>query len=139
MRARFGAVSRGTERLVFEGRVPESEFERMRAPFMAGAFPHPVKYGYSIVGTVGRTGRGAAAVFVLHPHQSEFVVPEPPRPCGAGQRAAAARGARRQYGDRAQRGLGRRARRRRTASRSSAAVWSGFWLRDCAPGCRAPT
>ena len=31
----FGAVSRGTERLVFDGRVPESEFERMRAPFMA--------------------------------------------------------------------------------------------------------
>src|SRR5687767_10006018 len=34
VRARFGAISRGTERLIFEGRVPESEFERMRAPFM---------------------------------------------------------------------------------------------------------
>src|SRR6187402_1426987 len=52
VRARFGAVSRGTERLVFEGRVPESEFERMRAPFMAGAFPHPVKYGYAMVGRI---------------------------------------------------------------------------------------
>ena len=71
VRSLFGAVSRGTERLVFEGRVPESEFERMRAPFMAGAFPHPVKYGYA---TVGRTDEGRA-VFVLHPHQSEFVVP----------------------------------------------------------------
>jgi len=76
VRARFGAVSRGTERLVFEGRVPESEFERMRAPFMGGAFPHPVKYGYSIVGTVEEGADRGRAVFVLHPHQNEFVVPE---------------------------------------------------------------
>jgi NADPH:quinone reductase-like Zn-dependent oxidoreductase len=76
VRARFGAVSRGTERLVFEGRVPDSEFERMRAPFMGGAFPHPVKYGYSIVGTVEEGAGRGRTVFVLHPHQNEFVVPE---------------------------------------------------------------
>jgi NADPH:quinone reductase-like Zn-dependent oxidoreductase len=70
--ALFGAISRGTERLILEGRVPDSEFDRMRAPFMAGTFPYPVKYGYA---TVGTTERGEA-VFVLHPHQSEFVVPE---------------------------------------------------------------
>jgi NADPH:quinone reductase-like Zn-dependent oxidoreductase len=75
VRAQFGALSRGTERLVFEGRVPESEFERMRAPFMAGAFPYPVKYGYSVVGTVVEGGDRGRNVFVLHPHQSEFVVP----------------------------------------------------------------
>ena len=72
VRALFGAVSRGTERLVYEGRVPDSEYERMRAPFMAGRFPHPVKYGYATVGAAGRD----RTVFVLHPHQSEFVVPE---------------------------------------------------------------
>jgi threonine dehydrogenase-like Zn-dependent dehydrogenase len=71
VRARYGAVSRGTERLVFEGRVPESEFDRMRAPFMAGTFPYPVKYGYATVGTV----QEGQSVFVLHPHQSEFLVP----------------------------------------------------------------
>jgi len=76
VRARFGAVSRGTERLVFEGRVPESEFERMRAPFMGGAFPHPVKYGYSVVGSVEEGAGRGRTVFVLHPHQNEFVVPE---------------------------------------------------------------
>ena len=32
VRALFGALSRGTEALVLAGRVPESEFERMRAP-----------------------------------------------------------------------------------------------------------
>ena len=52
VRARHGAISRGTEALVAHGRVPPSEFERMRAPFMAGAFPFPVKYGYATVGIV---------------------------------------------------------------------------------------
>ena len=52
VRALYGALSRGTEALVFAGRVPESEFERMRAPFMAGHFPFPVKYGYATVGRI---------------------------------------------------------------------------------------
>jgi NADPH:quinone reductase-like Zn-dependent oxidoreductase len=75
VRALFGAISRGTERLVYEGRVPKSEYERMRAPGMGGTFPFPVKYGYSAVGRVTEgPGRGGF-VFALHPHQSEFVVP----------------------------------------------------------------
>src|SRR5215472_18353653 len=41
VRALFGAISRGTERLVHAGRVPESEYRRMRAPFMGGTFPFP--------------------------------------------------------------------------------------------------
>jgi len=41
--ALYGGISRGTERLVFTGRVPASEYARMRAPFMAGDFPFPVK------------------------------------------------------------------------------------------------
>src|SRR5688500_10653638 len=45
VRAVASALSRGTERLVFSGKVPESEFERMRAPVMSGSFPFPVKYG----------------------------------------------------------------------------------------------
>jgi hypothetical protein len=77
IRALYGAISRGTERLVLAGRVPEAEFERMRGPFMGGAFPFPVKYGYA---TVGRVERGPAEllnckVFALHPHQSCFTLP----------------------------------------------------------------
>jgi len=77
VRALFGAISRGTERLVFAGRVPESEHGRMRAPCMDGTFPFPVKYGYATVGRVeqgppGLTGRN---VFVLYPHQTVFVAP----------------------------------------------------------------
>ena len=52
VRALFGAISRGTERLVHAGRVPASEYDRMRAPFMGGAFPFPVKYGYATAGRV---------------------------------------------------------------------------------------
>ena len=77
VRALFSGVSRGTERLVAAGKVPASEHVSMRAPFQAGIFPFPVKYGYQSVGLVeagpdvliGRT------VFALHPHQERFVVP----------------------------------------------------------------
>ena len=77
VRALHGALSRGTEALVFGGRVPESEFERMRAPLMGGAFPFPVKYGYATVGQVedGPAGLVGRNVFTLHPHQTLFDVP----------------------------------------------------------------
>ena len=77
VRAQHGALSRGTESLILAGRVPESEFERMRAPFMAGAFPFPVKYGYAMVGRVeaGPTELLGRSVFALHPHQTLFDVP----------------------------------------------------------------
>lgn len=77
LRMRWSAVSRGTERLVFEGRVPPCQHERMRGPGQAGDFGFPVKYGYCAVAQVeqgppewlGRT------VFALHPHQDRFVLP----------------------------------------------------------------
>jgi threonine dehydrogenase-like Zn-dependent dehydrogenase len=65
-------VSRGTEALVFAGRVPPCQYQVMRAPMMEGEFPFPVKYGYS---AVGQTEDGQR-VFVLHPHQDAFVAPE---------------------------------------------------------------
>ena len=75
VRSLFGAISRGTEKLVFSGKVPASEFERMRAPFMEGAFPFPVKYGYSSVGLVEDGGLAGRTVFALHPHQTRFDLP----------------------------------------------------------------
>lgn len=73
----FSGVSRGTERLVAEGRVPESARGDMRAPFQAGDFPFPVKYGYAAVGVVthGPQDLQDLTVFCLHPHQDRFVVP----------------------------------------------------------------
>jgi hypothetical protein len=77
VRALYSGISRGTETLVFEGRVPPSEFARMRAPFQAGDFPAPVKYGYSSVGVVeeGPDELRGRAVFCLYPHQTRYVVP----------------------------------------------------------------
>jgi 2-desacetyl-2-hydroxyethyl bacteriochlorophyllide A dehydrogenase len=68
-------VSRGTERLVLRGGVPESEFARMRCPFQDGSFPFPVKYGYSAVGVIESGARAGERVFALYPHQDRFVVP----------------------------------------------------------------
>ena len=77
MRTLYSGISRGTESLVFRGRVPPSEFERMRAPFQDGAFPGPVKYGYANVGQVeeGPADLKGRLVFTLYPHQTHFIVP----------------------------------------------------------------
>jgi len=73
----YSGISRGTEALVFGGHVPRSEWGRMRAPFQAGDFPAPVKYGYASVGRVvsGPDELTGRTVFVLHPHQTRFIVP----------------------------------------------------------------
>jgi 2-desacetyl-2-hydroxyethyl bacteriochlorophyllide A dehydrogenase len=80
VRTLYSGVSRGTEALVFKGLVPQSEFQRMRAPFQSGQFPAPVKYGYASVGIVEHGEHGPRElegrhVFVLHPHQTRYVVP----------------------------------------------------------------
>ena len=73
----YSALSRGTERLVASGEVPQSEWQRMRAPHQAGEFSFPIKYGYSAVGTVtaGPDELVGKTVFCLHPHQDHFQVP----------------------------------------------------------------
>lgn len=73
----WSGLSRGTERLIFEGRVPPSQHERMRAPFQEGNFPFPVKYGYCAVGRVdaGPADVLGRTVFCLHPHQDRFIAP----------------------------------------------------------------
>ncbi|MGI9494204.1 MAG: zinc-dependent alcohol dehydrogenase [Geminicoccaceae bacterium] len=71
------AVSRGTETLVFQGRVPPSQHAKMRAPFQEGDFTFPIKYGYASVGRVlkGREDLLGQRVFCLYPHQNRYVVP----------------------------------------------------------------
>ena len=81
IKTQYTGISRGTETLVFKGKVPPSQYQTMRAPFQDGEFPCPIKYGYSNVGVcieapstlaselVGKT------VFSLFPHQDYFVIP----------------------------------------------------------------
>src|SRR4051794_22792700 len=77
VRTLYSGVSRGTETLVFAGKVPPDQFGAMRAPFQEGDFPYPVKYGYLNVGVVeaGPADLRGRAVFCLYPHQSAYVVP----------------------------------------------------------------
>lgn len=93
VRALWSGISRGTEALVAQGRVPASQWQAMRAPFQAGDFPFPVKYGYSSVGTVedGPQELLEREVFCLHPHQTRYVVPVAavvPLPAGLPSRRA---------------------------------------------------
>lgn len=71
------AVSRGTETLIFQGRVPQSQHEKMRAPFQEGDFTFPIKYGYASVGQVLQGPRPLLGrrVFCLYPHQNLYVLP----------------------------------------------------------------
>jgi NADPH:quinone reductase-like Zn-dependent oxidoreductase len=73
----WSGLSRGTERLVFNGRVPASEYARMRAPRQEGAFPFPVKYGYAAIGIVREGPRALVGrtVFALNPHETVFDAP----------------------------------------------------------------
>ncbi len=77
VRARYSGISRGTEALVFSGRVPPSQYQAMRAPFQDGEFPAPVKYGYASVGQVehGPDDLLGRKVFCLYPHQDRYRVP----------------------------------------------------------------
>lgn len=77
VRTMFSGISRGTERLVLSGAVPEAERPRMKAPLQDGEFPFPVKYGYCAVGEVeaGPDALVGRTVFCLHPHQDQFVAP----------------------------------------------------------------
>lgn len=77
VRTVHSGVSRGTERLVHAGAIPEKVADRMRAPFQVGDLAGPVKYGYLSVGVVeeGPPAWIGRWVFSLFPHQDRYVVP----------------------------------------------------------------
>ena len=123
-------ISRGTEALVFAGRVPASEHRaHARAASWRATFPFPVKYGYATVGA-SRTGRRICAgetVFALHPHQSLFNISG--RAALSSSPTASRRSApcwRQTWRPRSTRS-GMRRRARPTGSQSSAPAWSARW------------
>ena len=75
VRTLFSGVSRGTERLVLEGRVPEAEYARMACPRQRGSFPFPVLYGYAAIGQVEEGPLKGETVFCLNPHEDVFDAP----------------------------------------------------------------
>ncbi len=79
---RYGGISTGTERLVFNGRVPSNCWESMKCPNQSGEFAFPVSYGYACTGLVVETGPEVKTlatgdlVFALHPHHTHFTISE---------------------------------------------------------------
>ncbi len=65
---------------MFRGQVPDGM--ELDLPTLRGSFGFPIKYGYASVGCVVEAGPRVSrlqpgdVVFVLHPHQTEYVVPE---------------------------------------------------------------
>lgn len=79
VRAQASGISHGTETLVYRGQV--SPDLGLDLPTLRGSFAFPIKYGYASVGRVTEVGAEVDgfevddAVFVLHPHQTEYIVP----------------------------------------------------------------
>jgi 2-desacetyl-2-hydroxyethyl bacteriochlorophyllide A dehydrogenase len=73
-------VSAGSELLVYGGQAPVDLPPDL--PTIAGDFRLPIKFGYASVGRVVEAGASVDAlaegdvVFVHHPHQTEYVVPQ---------------------------------------------------------------
>ena len=136
VRALYGAISRGTEALVSAGRVPESEYQRMRAPLHGRQLPVPGEIRLCDRrrgrGRAGRRWSAALSSRCIRIRPSSTC--RPMRSCRCPTACRRARRARRQHGDRAQRHLGRGAGPGRTASRWSAPAWSARWSRFSARG-----
>lgn len=69
LEAKFSLVSTGTERLVSLGKISPQLGEKMKVPYMGGAFSLPIKYGYSMVAQ-----EGSSVYHVMHPHQEKMKV-----------------------------------------------------------------
>ena len=82
VQALYSGISHGTEMLVYRGEVPRDLELDAFLTTIKGSFRFPVKYGYSSVGKVVELGSIASrlcrgdVVFVHHPHQTSYVVPE---------------------------------------------------------------
>lgn len=78
----YSGISHGTEMLVYRGDVSGDLELDPSLITMKGSFRFPIKYGYSSVGRVVELGTETSRlhlgdiVFVHHPHQTKYVVPE---------------------------------------------------------------
>lgn len=78
VRTRFSAVSSGTERLFYRGRIPADMPLDTAIPSLAGRAGYPFKYGYAAAGRVVALGGGVPddwsgrRVFAFNPHESHF-------------------------------------------------------------------
>ena len=141
VRTLFSGISRGTERLVFNGAVGRSEWERMRGPNQEGDVPFPGQIrllrDWSCRGGAGGAAWAARCSACIRTRISSMRRSR--RWCRC--RTACRRGGRRwppTWRRRSTR-CGTRAPGRATASSWWAPAWWGCWWRRWRRGCRAPT
>ena len=81
VRAKLSGLSAGTERLVFEGRLPDGMALDESLAALTGRADYPFRYGYALVGEVveaadaENASRVGETVFLFHPHQDVVVAP----------------------------------------------------------------
>lgn len=70
----YSGISKGTEKLVTEGKIDKDQYQLMQAPFQEGSFNFPIKYGYINIGQIvdGPRKYINKKTFCLFPHQSIF-------------------------------------------------------------------
>lgn len=80
VRTKYSAISPGTERLVYQGQVPNSlSADASIEAFDGQDFSFPISYGYACVGVVDAVGAGVdpdwqgVRVFAFQPHVSHFL------------------------------------------------------------------
>ena len=68
----YSFISLGTEKTVATRNVPVAIAPSMQVPYMEGSFDLPIKYGYSLVGTIVNDldPNHGKLVHLMHPHQS---------------------------------------------------------------------
>ena len=137
----YSAISRGTEALIAAGRVPESEYQRMRAPFMGGQLPVPgeirLRHGRRGRGRAGGARRPQRLCAASPPDQVRSCRPRPWCRCPATFRCRA-RCWPPTWRPRSTR-PGMRRPARPGASRWSAPAWSARWSGFCARASKART
>ena len=76
VRTLYSGISKGTEKLVANGKVDHTQFKKMKCPFQNGNFSFPIKYGYINIGEIidGPKSFVGKIIFTLFPHQSIFEI-----------------------------------------------------------------
>ena len=76
VRTEISGISGGTEMLAYRGEIDPDTLLDDTIPSLTGTFRYPFSYGYSVVGTVERSGADLAEgtpVFAFAPHQDRVV------------------------------------------------------------------
>jgi threonine dehydrogenase-like Zn-dependent dehydrogenase len=79
VQAIISAISSGTERLIYQGNIPEKLVLDETITSLTGNFNYPFKYGYGMIGQVVALGDNVSTtwqdqlVFAFHPHESHFI------------------------------------------------------------------